>query len=155
MSRIKTYLKTFGYLSAPIEFVLFIGILTIIGIASEPKNRVEYIVMFILSSPFWLIEWIRKYKYFGDIIFKRLKTNKGKVIANNIATIHRTLKYISLTVVNEENGLSEEFKYFYRIRKKTVTPYMNLESIEFTYLPSSKIIIDILDFKLEEKRRKR
>ena len=154
MSRIKLYYQSSGYLKVGIGVVLLMIIVTLFVLNGNSSKKGFIIFSFFLAIPFWLIEWIIKYKYFGDILFKREKKNKGEVLVN-IPKKQGILTYMELTVVNQENGLGEKFRYYnYKIDKK-IDFSSNLESIEFIYLDKSKIILSLIDFKLKESKKKK
>ena len=149
MSRIKLYCQSSGYLSAGIGVVLLIAIVTVLVIWSGSDDIRHSLFLFSITIPFWLIEWIRKYKYFGDILFKREKSNTGEVLLN-IPKKQGIITYRELTVVNQETGLAEKFRYYNYYVEKKINLCSNLESIEFIYLDKSKIILSVTDYKLKE-----
>jgi hypothetical protein len=153
MKRSKLYFNTSSYLRLSVLGVLFLMIAHITAFVIAPRNNILFVWFFLALSPGWLIDWIRKRNYFGDIIFKRLKTKRYKVINNFLASYHK-VRCMELTVINEETGLKEDFRYYNYYSDGKINEDSNLESIEFTYLAESKLIVEVNDFKLKEKKRK-
>ena len=63
-----------------------------------------------------------------------------------------------ISVLNEETGLEEELWYYrYRENKdligEGINQFDNIESIEFSYLEKSKLIIEVSDFTIREDKK--
>lgn len=148
MSRFKIFLKTSNYLKFPIWLVLMLAIICLIGFVFDSESIWSCLILFLMSTPLWLVEWIMKRKYFGDVIFKRLKMNKGKVIFAGNGKI-REISCLVIIVVNQNNGLVEKFKYFNFDEENKMKKNIKIKSIEFVYLDKSKVIVEVIDLKLK------
>ena len=151
------YFRTSHYLQWPPELTVFIAITVIIGVLGNYRVGIRYAIVSCFFIPFWLPEWIQKHKYFGDIIFRRVKIYKGEVLGNYVGRKRRNWLML-ISVPNEETGLEEEFWYYNYddnegLEGEGINKFDNIESIEFSYLEKSKLILEVSDFTIREDKK--